>query len=339
MNSHQRFIAMRAPLGTASSREANARLQEATAQIYAAVKLQLPVTLQRLEKILDMKIPSVSAETRTIDGPVDSLDISLSEMGDALTQTRLHLSLDLLPASNAGITFSFSMSHLVVASDSDGAGGWQADSDIEHTAITCPVRKWPFLVHDVLLDIATFYSRGGPHNRYISFQAKRFYSEHKAAFVQSRAEHADTSFYGPIDASIPYRYLPLGCLCRTEKGFDAATYAKLWRSLEEYLRTVQSKLAVPAEIYISTRHPKGRIIGKTILRNLLSKKPPGSYALLRGESLPPHPPLRGAVLALFSTNRGAWHVGKLKVIPESDSHKYRKYTPFVSIFPFEIPQP
>jgi hypothetical protein len=309
---------------------------EVVGAIKNAVDIALPRTISEIQTLMGRKLPEVQVDVFTRDAEPLTVQASLIDFEHDIPAARFHFSVDHMSLGAENLETQNGQSHILIVSETGSTQGWDVvGAGTTQTASVCVSSSyWPTLVHDVLLDIATFHSTRGPHAEVQTIGQQRIYAARKAEFVL-RNLTADT-FFGPVRRGVAYNYLPLSLLARTDAGLDTTKYVNIWNEFHSQSGLYTFPRTPPTEEYILGHHPLSGQINRLTLLNTIKSLPPGSYYLAVGISLPKEPRNRERVLKLFGLRKGQWHTNRLRVMRWDELFSLRNLSQYVTIFPFEV---
>jgi len=202
-----------------------------------------------------------------------------------------------------------------------------SESSFSNIKITLDVIYLQYLIEDIILDIAMFYSF--EFLKYKDSTYKSAFSARKAVF----AKRNDYTTYYTGKADVSPNYFCFASCCRTrETDFDYKKYDAIWKDFlaEEIVEDCSDGDAISR---FSDHKNFGELSMKKIIK-LIATLERGTYLLLKTNTKPHHPKNLRALLSFFNIRQ--WRNGKLLIVPFEQYRKFARYYPCISFFKFKV---
>jgi hypothetical protein len=298
-----------------------------------AVNELLKSSTAALARLSDQILPEVRAHSSShyVDtGKVSEYFGEVTPQHAALVRATVHavgLEDDLPRSTRAG-----SVSHLVGVNITTATRGWFPSGGICDVVVHIPTHAVTRLLHDVLLDIAMYYSWPALVRRYSAPSAAAVgIDAQKVGFALNRKL---STAYGPIDPAAGY--YAFASSCHRPDGFDYEKYERLWREFVVSLlppEEVADPGLPPTEQIFQYCRFRGELSPAAVAQ-VLAPLPPGAYFLVRYFRNPPRSIDVRRVSQLFSSRKA--RRGSLTAIAAKELEMIARYFDYLQIFKFVV---
>jgi len=219
------------------------------------------------------------------------------------------------------------LSHLVEVSVDNDVPCEVSESTFSNIKITLDVTYLKYLIEDIIIDIAMFYSFEFLKCKDSTYKAA--FSARKAAF----AKRNDYITYYTGKAYVSPDYFCFASYCRTkELDFNYEKYDAIWKDfLTEEIVDDRSEGDAISRF---TDHKNFGELSMKKIKKLIAPLSRGTYLLLKTNTKPHHPRNLKALLSFFNLRQ--WRMGKVIIVPFEDYRKYARYFPCISFFKFKV---
>jgi hypothetical protein len=225
---------------------------------------------------------------------------------------------------------SSAISHLVGVNVTSSTRGWHASSGLCDVVVHVPTRDVTHVLHDVLLDIAMYYSWPALVRRYPTTAASAFNGQKVAFAIANKLATA----YGHIDPKAGY--YSFAASCHLPNGFDYEKYDRLWRQFVTSLlppeEAIDPGLSAEDQILRHSRF-KGELSPRAVEEAVRPLKN-GVYFLVRLARMPPRSIDHRRVSQVFGVKSA--RRGSLAVVHHKKLDDVARYFDYLQLFKFVV---
>lgn len=231
------------------------------------------------------------------------------------------------------------ISHLILVDPKGKEQGWVNTNGPYSVKVVTPATNAANLIHDVALDITTFYSWPVLKDNVEDSVSHRFDFSFKK--VQYAIKNKLNSYYGPIkDDKIGY--FSFAASCRKVDSFNYEQYLKVWHDFISTLSSGEHKtvkevsLAGKEKIVdeITKYHNKRGMLNRKRILSELIKLDKGSYLLVITNRKPKTIAVRNRILLLM--RRKKWRTNIIRIIPFGKKTSYIQYNSYLVFYKFVV---
>ena len=295
-------------------------------------------TRQQIELIADKYIPVIKLDVRrkTVVGKVQGNEIllTLDRSGEYRGYSSFVSSGNTL-ADHGNVSFGdVPLSHFVTFSCNTSESGWYQSGSAGSAHVCLELEKVPFLIADILLDIAMFHSWESLRERFGNEPGLgQEFSAKKVALAQRLGLE---SFYGPLQGDVGY--VSFASLIRRGPRFskdDCEAYEGLWKQAVEEV-SLEAPVREPEEIVdaLIAKATRGGQISRRKLLSRIEALGPGRYVLVLAARRPRRKKQITQVNNLLRRSR--WRMNSWVVLPYEELEKVLRFESFLHFVRFVV---